>query len=163
MTVATRIRTDGGTPSAVAMVDPRAPRFCQAITALGLAVGIALQQPAFVYAMTAILCVSVLSNWRLDLYSLLWRRVLIPIVGPPAERDVAAPHRFAKLLGAMFTAVASLCLLAGNIAGIGLLGIVGYAVAAVVVVLAVAASVFDYCVGCKLYPQLSFVRRRGWV
>jgi len=162
MTASNRMVSDGGAATAE-MVDPRAPRFGQAITALGLAVGILLQQPLFIYAITGILAVSVLSRWRLDLYALVWRRVMLRIVGAPTVREHAAPHRFAKLLGALFTAIASVSLLVGGATGIAIVAIGGYAVASTVVVLAVAASAFDYCVGCKLYPQLSFVRQSGWI
>jgi len=162
MSATPRTVADGGA-APPDMVDPRAPRFGQAITALGLAVGILLQQPLFIYAITGILAVSVLSRWRLDLYALVWRRVMLRIVGAPTVREHAAPHRFAKLLGALFTAIASVSLLVGGATGIAIVAIGGYAVASTVVVLAVAASAFDYCVGCKLYPQLSFVRQRGWI
>ena len=136
MSATPRTVADGGA-APPDMVDPRAPRFGQAITALGLAVGILLQQPLFIYVITGILAVSVLSRWRLDLYALLWRRVGLRIVGAPTAREHAAPHRFAKLLGALFTAVASVCLLVGSVTGVAVVGVVGYAVAAAVVVLAV--------------------------
>jgi hypothetical protein len=148
---------------AVDTVDPRAPRFGQAITALGLGAGVVLQQPVFVFAITAILVVSAVSNWRLDLYGFLWRTVAMRVVDGPAERDAAAPHRFAKLLGATFTTVASVFLVGGTVADIGWLSLAGYATASLVAVLAAVASVFDYCIGCRMYRQVSFLRRRGWV
>lgn len=145
------------------LVDPRAPRFGQGLTTLGLVAGIALQEPSFVYAITAILVVSAVSGWRVDLYSFLWRRALIPVVGRPAEREPAAPHRFAKLMGATFTALASGLLVLGSAAGTGTLATGGYALAAVVAVLAAVAAVLDVCVGCRMYEQVSFFRRIGWV
>lgn len=148
---------------AVDTVDPRAPRFGQSITALGLGAGIVLQRPALVFAITAILVVSAVSKWRLDLYGFLWRTVVIRVVDEPTERDAAAPHRFAKLLGAVFTTVASVLLVGGTVAGVGWSSLAGYAVASLVAVLAAVAAVFDYCIGCRMYRQVSFFRRRGWV
>lgn len=138
------------------LVDPRAPRFGQSITALGLLAGIALQAPAFVYAVAAVLVVAAASGWRLDLYSFLWRRGMVPLVGEPDEREPASPHRFAKLMGAAFTALAS-ALLAVGVAS------AGFVVAGLVAALAAVAAVLDICVGCRMYEQVSFFRRIGWV
>lgn len=145
------------------LVDPRAPRFGQAITALGLAAGITLQEPAFVYAIAAILVVSAVSGWRVDLYSVLWRRLVSRVVDEPAERESASPHRFAKLMGATFTALAAGLLVVGTVAGIEVLALAGYVVAAMVALLAAVAAAFDLCVGCRLYEQVAFFRRLGWV
>lgn len=163
MSQATATAADRPTGSAVDQVDPRAPRFGQSITALGLAVGIALREPALVYAITAILVVSAVSHWRLDLYGFLWRTVMIPVVGEPAEREPASPHRFAKLLGATFTAVATALLLAGTYGETTTLVIAGFLVAGLVAALAMLAAVFDICVGCRMYQQVAFFRRIGWV
>lgn len=138
------------------MVDPRAPRFGQSITALGLLAGIALQAPVFVYAVAAVLVVAAASGWRLDLYSFLWRRAMVPLVGEPDEREPASPHRFAKLMGAAFTALASALLAVG-------LASAGFVVAGLVAALAAVAAVLDVCVGCRMYEQVSFFRRIGWV
>lgn len=161
VTTAEAATPGAGRPADV--VDPRAPRFGQGITTLGLAAGIALQEPAFVYAITAILVVAAVSRWRVDLYSFLWRRLAIRAVGEPAEREPAAPHRFAKLVGATFTAVASGLLVLGTASGTGLLVTGGFLVAALVAVLAGIAAVLDICVGCRMYEQVSYFRRLGWV
>lgn len=159
----TQATTAAGTGRRADVVDPRAPRFGQAITALGLVAGIALQEPAFVYAITAVLVAAAVTRWRVDVYSFLWRRFVGRAVGEPAEREPASPHRFAKLVGATFTAVASGLLLLGTAAGSGLLVTGGFLVAAVVAVLAAIAAVLDVCVGCRLYRQVSYFRRLGWV
>lgn len=147
---------ESGPPLGADRVDPRAPRFGQAITAALLALGIALRAPALVAAVAAILWVAVLSDWKVDLYGLLWRYAMIPIVGRPREREPAAPHRFAKLVGATFT-LAAVVLLAADVA------LVGYAIAGLVALLAAVAAVFDLCLGCKMYRQVSFFRNLGWV
>lgn len=138
------------------LVDPRAPRFGQAITATGLTAGILLQQPVFIYAIAVILGTALFSGWRLDLYATLWRTVMIPVVGKPAKREPAAPHRFAKLMGAGFTIGASAFLLVG-------LPLVAYVLAGMVAVLAGLAATTGLCIGCRMYKQVSFFRRLGLV
>lgn len=145
------------------MVDPRAPRFGQIITAIGLAAGVVLQSPTFVFAIAAILVVSAASRWRLDLYGYLWRTVMLRFLDGPSESEPAAPHRFSKLVGAAFSAIASLLLIAASATSLVVLATAGYVVAAMVAVLAGVAAAFDYCVGCKMYRQVSFFRRIGWV
>lgn len=137
------------------LVDPRAPRFGQSITATLLAVGIALGAPVAVYLVAAILVTAGATGWRLDAYGALWRS-LRPVVGRPAEREPASPHRFAKLLGAVGSALASALLLAG-------LTTAGFAVAALVAVAAGLAAVTGICIGCRLYRQVGVAQRLGVV
>ena len=139
---------------APALVDPRAPRFGQALTALGLVTAIALQIPALVYAVAVVLGAAVLSGWRVDLYATLWKQGAMSVLDPPAEHEPAAPHRFARLLGAVFTAAGSVALLAG-------LPLVGYVLAGVVAVLAGLAATTGFCLGCRMYRQVQFVQRLG--
>lgn len=141
---------NAGTP----LVDPRAPRFGQGVTATGLLAGIALGEPLLVYAIALLLSVAIVSQWRLDPYAVIWRRLLIPVVGKPAEREPAIPHRFAKLLGAVGSLLASVLLIAG-------FPIAGYAVAAAVGLAAGFAAVTGICLGCRMYRQVSFVRGHG--
>lgn len=108
--------------------------------------------------MTAVLVGAVLTRWRVDLWGLLWRHGAARFVDPPAERDHAAPPRFAKLMGAGFTLVASVLLAID-----GPLTVAGYAVAGLVALLAGVVAVLDICVGCRFYRQVGFVRRLGVV
>lgn len=143
-------------PADVTLVDPRAPRFGQSITALGMVAFVATGDPIPLFGVAAILVASVLTRWRLDLYGVVWRRLLIPLVGEPEEREPAAPHRFAKLLGATFTAVASLLWLADLV-------LPTVAIAAMVGLLAGVAAILDICVGCRMYEQVGFFRDLGVV
>ena len=137
-------------------VDPRAPRFGQTLTALGFGSAILFDVPVLVYAVTAVLVAAVVSGWRLDLYATLWRTAMVPLVGQPAEREHAAPHRFARLLGAGFGFLGSGLLLAG-------FPLAGYAVVGTVVVLAGLAASTGFCLGCRMYRQVRFVQRLGLV
>jgi hypothetical protein len=149
-----RDRPAEASAEAPALVDPRAPRFGQSLTALGLVAAIALQTPALVYAVAVVLVAAVLSGWRVDLYAALWKHGAMAVLDPPAEREPAAPHRFARLLGAVFTATGSIALLAG-------LPVVGYALAGVVAALAGLAATTGFCLGCRMYRQVQFVQRLG--
>ncbi|MCU4971373.1 DUF4395 domain-containing protein [Halobacteria archaeon AArc-m2/3/4] len=142
--------------SEMSLVDPRAPRFGQGVTATLLLAGVGTQRPALVYAVAVLLGIAVLSRWRIDLYALVWQHLLIPILGKPPEREPASPHRFAKLLGATGTIVASGFLLAG-------FSLLGFAVATAVGLLAALAAVSGLCLGCRMYRQVSFFRRHGIV
>lgn len=144
---------------AIEHVDPRAPRFGQLNTATLLIIGILIQAPSVVALVAVILGTAVLSNWRIDLYTVLWRRIIVHIVGRTAESEPAAPHRFAKLLGAGFTTMATILLLAGIYTGAPTLFLLGYGAAGIVAVLAAVSGIGDYCVGCKLYEQVAFFHR----
>lgn len=138
--------------TSVVLVDPRAPRFGQAITSVGLLLGVVLTFPALVYAITLVLVTPVVTRWRFDPYGVVWRRLVSPRVGPPDRREPAAPHRFTKLIGASGTGLASVLLLVGVPVG-------GYAIAAVIALLAGLAATTGICVGCRMYQQVSFLRR----
>lgn len=144
------------TDAEAAMVDPRAPRFGQTLTALGLLGGILLAEPLLVLGVTAVLVTAVATGYRADLWAVLWRRGAVRVVGRPTEHEPAAPHRFAKVLGAGMTALASLLLLVG-------FPTAGYAVAGLVAALAGLAAVTDVCVGCRMYRGVSLFRRLGVV
>lgn len=158
MAVSTDSSTDVATESSASsptLIDPRAPRFGQAITATGLGLGVVFGLPVLVYAVAVVLLLAVGSGWRLDAYAVAFRRLVRPALGE-AEPEPAAPHRFARVMGAVGTALASGLLLAG-------LAPAGYVVAAAVAALAGLAAVTGICVGCRLYRQVQFVRRLGLV
>lgn len=163
----TQPRQAGGEAS---LVDPRAPRFGQALTATGLTVAIALREPLLVVAVAAVLCTAVASGWRLNLYGVLWRHLAVPVVGATDDPEPAAPHRFATLMGAGFTGLATVAFAADAVlapaavaAGLSAPALAGYALAGVVAALAGLAAITDICVGCRMYQQVSFFRRLGVV
>lgn len=143
--------TDAGQEDEIALVDPRAPRFGQAITAIVLAVGAILDQPLLVYGLAVVMLAAILSGWRLDLYAVLWRRFARRLV-EPREPEPASPHRFARLMGATGTTIASVLLLAG-------LPIAGYAVASLIALIAGFSATTGYCIGCRMYRSVSLFRR----
>ena len=77
-------------------------------------------------------------------YSWLFRAAVLPRLGPPAEREDAAPPRFAQAVGLGFAVVG----LVGFLLGADLLGLVatGFALVA-----ALLNAVFGFCLGCEIY------------
>ena len=146
----------GEMASATPKIDSRAPRFGQAITASVLVVAVLLQVPELVYLIAGILGLAVVSKWRLDPYALLWRHGVSQAVSKPTEFEHPAPPRFAKLVGAGFTLAASAALVFGA-------PLVGYALATVVALLAELAATTGFCLGCRMYRQVSFFQRIGWL
>lgn len=138
------------------LVDHRAPRFGQAVTATGLLIGITLGIPALIYLVMVALLIPPTTRWRYDPYAMLWRGVLHPWFGGPDGKEPAAPHRFAKLLGAVGTVSASLLLILGY-------PTVGYMVAGLVAAAAGLAAITGLCIGCRLYAQVAFFRRHAIV
>ncbi|MFI7597653.1 DUF4395 domain-containing protein [Actinoplanes sp. NPDC049681] len=124
-------------------LDPRGPRFAAALTSVVLvavlATGwgwLALAQ-AVVFAVTA-------ADPRRGPYPLIYRALVAPRIGPPAEREEAAPVRFAQLVGFAFLAVAS----AGYLSGAATLGLIFTAFGLLAAFLNAA---FGLCLGCEAY------------
>ena len=66
------------------------------------------------------------------------------LVKPNVISDDPAPHRFALGFGAGVVIVSTLALAAG-------LALAGWALAAIVALLAFVNFAFNYCVGCQIY------------
>src|SRR3954451_6481624 len=130
-------------------LDPRGQRFAAALTsiviALVLATGsgwLALAQ-AVVFAITAI-------DPRKGPYAYVYRALILPRLGPPAEREPAAPIRFAQTVGLTFLALSALGYLTG-LTGLTALGVVA---AAFGLLAAVLNAAFGLCLGCEAYLAL---------
>lgn len=159
----TQSPTETPPTTGVAMTDPRAPRFGQLITASLLTIGILLQQPLLIAFVAGILLTAVLSKWRLHPYAILWQHLIVPLVGRSNNPEPAAPHRFATLLGATFTTTATALLYSSLVTTLPVLEVAGYGIAAIVALLAATAAIADYCIGCKLYTQVAYVRNLNLV
>jgi hypothetical protein len=124
-------------------LDPRGQRFAATLTSVVviavLATGwgwLALAQ-AVVFAITAL-------DPRRGPYPLLYRALVLPRLGPPAEREPAAPVRFAQLVGFVFLTVAAVGYLSGAAA-------LGVTFAALGLLAAFLNAAFGLCVGCEVY------------
>jgi hypothetical protein len=91
-----------------AMVDPRQPRFGQAVTGTALALAFLLGWTPALPVLALILGAASLLGPRANLYAHLWRGLARGLrLGPPAELEEAAPPRFANTVGSVFLAGAS--------------------------------------------------------
>lgn len=82
-------------------------------------------------------------------YTLLFRKLVAPRLRPPDGMDSVESVRFAQGIGFTFALVGTI----GYLSGLVLLGVVATAAA---LFAAFLNAVFDYCLGCQLYP---FFRR----
>ena len=129
-------------------IDPRGARFAAAVTAVVLA-AVLLLAPSplgvvLLAVQTAVFAIGAGRGVQRTPYSWLFRTVIRPRIGPPAETEDAAPPRFAQAVGFGFAAVG----LVGFLLGASLVGVVatGFALAA-----ALLNAVFGLCLGCEAY------------
>jgi hypothetical protein len=129
-------------------IDPRGPRFAATLTTVVLAVALLSTTTALTVGLLAVqaalFAVGALTGIQNTPYAWVFRTVLRPRLGPPAELEDAAPPRFAQAVGLGFALVA----LAGFLTGATLLGAVatGAALAA-----AFLNAAFGFCLGCEVY------------
>lgn len=133
-------------------IDPRGPRFNQAVLAIGLAGGFVLDWPAVAPVLLVVLLLGAALGPRWGPFLRLYAAVIRPRLGPPAELEDPRPPRFAAALGALVLAVASVAFLAGSPA-------TGWALVLFVAALAGLAASTGICLGCEIYVWLA--RRRG--
>jgi hypothetical protein len=128
------------------MLDPRGPRFAAATTTVVLVAVLLTGSGWLALAQTLVFALGAI-NVRYAPYSALYRWLVAPRLAPPAEREPAAPIRFAQAVGMLFAAVSA----AGYLLGVGWLGIAGagFALAA-----AFLNAAFAFCLGCELYLLL---------
>lgn len=127
------------------MIDPRQPRFGQAITGLVLLVGFLTSFRPAIGAVAVVLAGASLGGPRLNLYAHLYPAFARMVrLGPPAVLEESAPPRFANTVGFAFTALASVLGAAGLTAA-------AWTLALVVSALALLAAITGLCVGCELY------------
>ncbi len=129
-------------------IDPRGQRFAAALTALVLALVLALAPSplavALLAAQTALFAVGAGLGVSQTPHAWLFRSYLRPRLAPPTEWEDAAPPRFAQAVGLTFAAVG----LAGFLAGATTVGLVATGLALVAALLNAA---FGLCLGCELY------------
>jgi hypothetical protein len=83
----------------------------------------------------------------------LYRLLLAPRLGAPAEREEAAPVRFSQLVGLVFAVVGTV----GYLSGLTVLGIVATAFALAAAFLNAA---FGFCLGCEMHALIARTRNR---
>jgi hypothetical protein len=131
--------------------DPRGPRFGALITTVVLAVVLITGSDWLLAAQALVFAIGAVFGLRYAPYGFLYRRLVRPRLGPPAELEAEAPPRFAQAVGLVF-AVAGV---AGYAAGVTWLGMLATAAA---LVAAFLNGVFGICLGCEMYLLI----RRIW-
>ena len=133
-------------------IDPRGPRFNQAVLTVGLLVGFVLDWRPAVPLFAVVLLLGAAFGPRYGPFLRLYADVIRPRLSPPAVLEDPRPPRFAAAVGVLFLVAGSVAFLAGASG-------VGWALALVVAALAGLAAVTGLCVGCEIW--LLFARRRG--
>ena len=131
-------------------LDPRGQRFAAALTSAVLIVVLATGWGWLALAQTVVFAITALDP-RKGPYAYAYRALILPRLGPPAEREPAAPVRFAQTVGFSFLAVAAV----GYLTGLTALGVV---FAAFGLLAAFLNAAFGLCLGCEAYLLIKRIR-----
>ena len=131
-------------------LDPRGPRFSAAVTTVVLVAVLVTGWGALALAQAAVFAITAVDPRR-GLYALIYRHLVAPRLGPAAEREDAAPVRFAQLVGFVFLLVAALGYLTGLTA-------VGVTFTAFGLAAAFLNAAFGLCLGCEAYLAIRRLR-----
>jgi len=134
-------------------LDPRGQRFAATLTSIVLIVVLATGWGWLALAQTVVFAITALDP-RKGPYAYLYRLLILPRLGPPAEKEPAAPVRFAQTVGFTFLAVATV----GYLTGLTALGVV---FAAFGLFAAFLNAAFGLCLGCEAYLLIRRLELRG--
>jgi hypothetical protein len=124
-------------------VDPRGPRFGAWLTTAVLALVLLTGSAWLAAAQTVVFLAGAVFGLAVAPYGVLYRLLLRPRLGPPAELEAELPPRFAQAVGAAFGAVATL----GYATGVTALGV---AAASLALAAAFLNAAFALCLGCEV-------------
>jgi len=130
-----------------APVDPRGPRFSAWFTTAVLAVVLVTGSWRLLAAQTVLFGLCAFVSLRLNLWGQFYRYAVQPRIEPAAEREEAAPLRFAQGVGFVFALVGTV----GYAAGLPALGVVATSAALVAALLNAAVGL---CLGCEMFLLL---------
>ncbi|MET8850009.1 DUF4395 domain-containing protein [Amycolatopsis sp. NPDC004625] len=125
-------------------VDPRGPRFAAILTTIVLAVVLLTQWWPLLAAQTVVFAIGAFVGLKQAPYSIVYRALVAPRLGPASEREDAAPLRFAQAVGFVFALAGTV----GFALDVAPLGIVATAFALFAAFLNAA---FDFCLGCEMF------------
>jgi hypothetical protein len=132
-------------------IDPRGPRFGALVTMVVFAVVLITGSVWLLAAQAVVFAAGAFLGLGRSPYGLLYRWLVRPRLGPPAELEAAAPPRFAQAVGLVISIIGII----GFAAGLRPLGL---AAAGLGLVAAVLNGVFGLCLGCEMYLLI----RRAW-
>ena len=134
--------------AAVPQVDPRGQRFAAAVTVVVLAAVLLLAPSPAATVLLAVQAVlfglAAAAGVQRTPHAWVFRTLVRPRIGPPADLEDAAPPRFAQAVGLVFAVVG----LVGFLTGATLVGLVATGLALTAALLNAA---FGFCLGCELY------------
>lgn len=133
-------------------IDPRGPRFNQAVLTVVLLVAFVADLRFLVPVMAVVLFLGAAFGAPYGPFLRLYSTVIRPRLGPPKHLEDPRPPRFAATVGTVFLAASSVAFLLDA-------QVLAWALALVVAVLAGLAATSGLCIGCELY--LLVARRRG--
>jgi len=132
-------------------IDPRGPRFGALITLVVFAVVLITSSAWLLAAQALVFAAGAFLGMRRSPYGLLYRWLVRPWLGPPAELEAEMPPRFAQGLGLVISVI--------GIIGYGTgVTVLGMAAAAAGLVAAFLNGVLGLCLGCEMYLLI----RRKW-
>lgn len=135
-------------------LDPRAPRFVAGITTVVLAVVLLTSSGWLLAAQALVFALGAFAGLRYSPYGVLYRTLLAPRLGAPAEREEESPVRFAQGVGFAFAVVG----VAGYLSGVTAVGVVATSFALIAAFLNVA---FGLCLGCEAYLLIRRLTTKG--
>ena len=131
-------------------LDPRGPRFAAGITSVVLALVLVLHSTPLAVPLlalqTVVFAIGTLSGPAHTPYAWLFRRLVRPRLGPPADLEDPRPVRFAQGVGLGFAIV--------GLVGLLLAPVVGLVAIGAAFVAAFLNAAFGYCLGCEMYLLL---------
>jgi hypothetical protein len=134
-----------------APIDPRGPRFNQAVLATALLVGFLADWRPVVPLFALVLLAGAALGPKYGPFLALYGKVFRPRLGPPKEMEDPRPPRFAASVGVLFLGAGTAAFAAGHPG-------VGWGLALIVAALAALSATTGICVGCEIY--LLAARRR---
>jgi hypothetical protein len=132
-------------------IDPRGPRFGAVITTIILAIVLVTGSGWLLLAQTVVFAIGALAGLRYAPYGFVYRALVRPRLGPPAELEAESPPRFAQGVGMMCAAIGTLGFLAVS-------PLVGIAFTTLALIAAFLNAAFDLCLGCHMYLFIQRLR-----
>jgi len=133
-------------------VDPRSVRFSALVTTVVLALVLISGSGWLLAAQTVVFALGSIAGLRFAPYSVLFRELVAPRLGPPTQREDAAPVRFSQTVGLVFAVVGT----AGYLGGLTVLGVVA---AAFALAGAFLNAALGFCLGCEMYALIARFRK----
>jgi hypothetical protein len=132
-------------------IDPRGPRFGAVITTIILAVVLVTGSGWLLLAQTVVFAIGALAGLRYAPYGIVYRALVRPRLGPPAELEPEAPPRFAQGVGMVCAAI-------GMIGFLVVSPVLGVVFTALALIAAFLNAAFDLCLGCHMYLFIQRLR-----